>query len=693
MKAAYLAALLGASTGYGHSIGQTVQTSSGQVKGHAASVKSSVSTYLGIPYAEPPVGSLRFMPPKKYNGKSTIDGGSIGFACPANTYFAARGNVLNNYNVNLANLTAQGIASMSQIAQIGGTFSEDCLTLNVWVPSGGESRKAVMIWVHGGSYTSGSTQIPFYDGQHLAAEQDLIIVTINYRLDILGFHGNPESKNYNPGFLDQRMAVEWVKENIAAFGGDTSRITLTGQSAGAAAVDHYAYSWASDPIVSGLIMESGAAGFGEALPPNNAAEWYNVSATLGCGARGSQESSKILSCLQSKPIGELMAAIGSNTFNPSADNITGFPDYPALSKAGKFAKLPVLTGNNDFEAGIYILLNALYNRTNDHDHWVALTDNVFACPAGARANVSASHSLPIWRYRWFGNFPNTRLMTNPDSGAYHCSEIPFVFDTLPTGPGIAANTEAEISIGKYVRGAWAAFVKNPTSGLKTYEGGWPQYSPSEPSLIRLAYNNATGTNVALPQVYDSTCHTTYPISSTSNSKPEGPSKNSTLDVVANAQFDDSRIKNHHDKLLLSRIRTYFNAFTSGDFNGIKDLESDDYNMTDIPISVVRSPKLSWFEQNKGFTNLLTDLEVQAISLYGSSAPGQFAIMEHVVWFRLKIDPPEPAKPNLPPGIKKGDKAGMINIAVLWWNEEGKISHELEYGRLTWEGFDITAFDK
>jgi hypothetical protein len=68
-------------------------------------------------------------------------------------------------------------------------------------------------------------------------------------------------------------------------------------------------------------------------------------------------------------------------------------------------------------------------------------------------------------------------------------------------------------------------------------------------------------------------------------------------------------------------------------------------------------------------------------------------MEHVVWFKLKADPPEAAKPNLPPGIKKGDKAGMINIAVLWWNEAGKITRELEYGRLTWEGFDITAFDK
>ena len=302
-----------------------------------------------------------------------------------------------------------------------------------------------------------------------------------------------------------------MRDNIPAFGGDTSRMILFGQSAGAASVDSYTYSWASDPIVSGFLMESGEAGFGEALPLNNAQGWYNVSATLGCGTNVTANSSEILLCLQSKDIGELLDAIGSNSFGPSADNITGFPDYPALSKAGKFAQLPIVTGNNDFEAGIYIAVDALDNQTHDYTYWEGLTNTTFACPAGARANVSASHGLPTWRYRWFGNFPNTRLLTNSDSGAYHCSEIPFVWNTLPTGVGIPADTEAEISIKAYIQGAWAAFAKNASDGLKTYRGGWPQYSPFEPTLIRLAYNNVTGTNVALPDIYDATCLTTYPI--------------------------------------------------------------------------------------------------------------------------------------------------------------------------------------
>jgi cholinesterase len=307
------------------------------------------------------------------------------------------------------------------------------------------------------------------------------------------------------------MAVEWVRDNIHAFGGDTSRLTLFGQSAGSASVDHYAYSYASDPIVSGFIMESGAAGFGKALPSNNAQAWYSVSDTLGCGTNVTSSYHDILSCLQTKDFKELFAAIGSNSFGPSVDGITGFADYPALSKAGKFAQLPVLTGNNDFETGAYIPLFALNGATQDHQFWVDYANREFACPAGARANVSASHGLPIWRYRWFGNFPNTRLFTNPDSGAWHCSEIAFVWNTLPTGPGIPPDTAVEVSIRGYIQGAWAAFAKAPLTGLTKYRGGWPQYSPFEPSLIRLAYNNVTGTNVASSGIYDEACLTTYPI--------------------------------------------------------------------------------------------------------------------------------------------------------------------------------------
>ncbi|RDL40353.1 Uncharacterized protein BP5553_00332 [Venustampulla echinocandica] len=164
-------------------------------------------------------------------------------------------------------------------------------------------------------------------------------------------------------------------------------------------------------------------------------------------------------------------------------------------------------------------------------------------------------------------------------------------------------------------------------------------------------------------------------------------------MASHPAFDDSRIKHHHDKLLLSRINEYFVAFATGDFNGMNELEAEEFHISDIPLSIVRSPKAAWFEQNKGFSSLMTDVQVQAISLSGSSAPGSFAAMENVVWFTLAIDPPEEAKPNLPPGIKKGERAGMIMMSVIWWNQHGKIIRELEYGKLTWPGFDINAFQR
>ncbi|KIX05616.1 uncharacterized protein Z518_03588 [Rhinocladiella mackenziei CBS 650.93] len=310
------------------------------------------------------------------------------------TSFLPRRNNIYNYNVSLANLTAQGIATVSSVEQVGAIFSEDCLTLNVWVPSGGESGKAVTIWIYGGGYTSGSTQISLYDGQHLAGFEDVIVVSINYRVDILGFFGDPAAENRNPGFLDQRLGVEWIRDNIANFGGDPSHMILFGQSTGAGSVDAYSYAWATNPIVRGFIMQSGTAGFGRPLASDNAKAWYNVTATLGCGTNETSTEPAILSCVQSQEIGDLLAAMGSNSFGPTADNKTAFSDYPTLSRTGQFAQLPILTGNNDFEAGVFVTLGALDNITHNGTYWESFSNGSFAYPTGTRANASVLHDLP-----------------------------------------------------------------------------------------------------------------------------------------------------------------------------------------------------------------------------------------------------------------------------------------------------------
>ncbi|KFY92902.1 hypothetical protein V498_04676 [Pseudogymnoascus sp. VKM F-4517 (FW-2822)] len=156
-------------------------------------------------------------------------------------------------------------------------------------------------------------------------------------------------------------------------------------------------------------------------------------------------------------------------------------------------------------------------------------------------------------------------------------------------------------------------------------------------------------------------------------------------------YDDSRIKDFHDKQLLSKMKEYFLTFVLGDFDGMYDLQSEDFHITDIPLAIVRADRDSWYQANKGFSSLMTDVKVQAISIDGSSKPGKFGIMENVVWFTLAVDPPESAKPGLPPGIKKGDTAGMIMTSLIWWNKDGKVMRDLEYGKLTWPDFDIDAF--
>jgi cholinesterase len=167
--------------------------------------------------------------------------------------------------------------------------------------------------------------------------------------------------------------------------------------------------------------------------------------------------------------------MGSNSFEPTADGTTGFPDYPNLGQSGKLAQLPVLTGNTDFETGVFIALDGLDDVTHDATYRDKFTNTMFSCPAGAHANVSHLHDLQIWRYRWVGNFPKTRLYTNPHSGAYHGSEMPFIYDTLLMGEDIPAGIAPERAKRSYIQGAWAAFAKDPTHGLSKYEGGWPAY--------------------------------------------------------------------------------------------------------------------------------------------------------------------------------------------------------------------------
>lgn len=205
----------------------------------------------------------------------------------------------------------------------------------------------VLVFFHGGRFALGNTNSPFYDGQVLAGEENVVVVTVTYRLNIFGFPGGPETAQ-NLGLRDQRMAVQWVRDNISNFGGDPSRIVIFGQSSGGVAVDYWAYAYREDPIVSGLISHSGnALSFPLNEPERQVSNWYNVTQVLGCGSDGST-----LGCMRTRSWSDILQAASrvpatpggspvrsTPAFYPKADGEAVFPDYGERSRTGQFARL------------------------------------------------------------------------------------------------------------------------------------------------------------------------------------------------------------------------------------------------------------------------------------------------------------------------------------------------------------------
>jgi cholinesterase len=285
-------------------------------------------------------------------------------------------------------------------------------------------------------------------------------------------------------------------------------------------VDFYSYAWASDPIAAGFIPESGTV-FSWGLPNSKASSakaWFNVSATLGCGD-SSSDAATVLSCMRKQNYTAILKAIPTSSgtssilgsFGPTVDDTVVFSNYSQRTPA----KVPMLLGNNNYEAGLFRTEFALDGIFFSDAFWNDFDLQEFTCPAGIRANASVSAGNPTWRYRYFGVFPD--LEVSSEAGTWHAAELPILFDTVPATP---PPTQAEISIANYMRGAWAAFAKDPQHGLSNY--GWPTYNTSHDTLIRLAYNNITGPNLINPYKYDADCVFVNVSSTNSSSSPVLP---------------------------------------------------------------------------------------------------------------------------------------------------------------------------
>lgn len=233
---------------------------------------------------------------------------------------------------------------------ISGSSSEDCLYLNIWAPkveSLGGSKVPVFVYIPGGGFTSGGAH-SFYKipDKLIQSRQDVIFVIMNYRVNVFGFPNSNGLDGKNPGILDQRMVVEWTRDNIAAFGGDPDRITLWGQSAGGSSVDIYSYAWYEDPILSGLIADSGAVGDGYDGTYQGGNFSY-LAGLVGCSGLSDSPSAE-LTCMQNVPSGTLENALStyqisdqepSISFTPVADGTHVFANYTERAMAGQVAQL------------------------------------------------------------------------------------------------------------------------------------------------------------------------------------------------------------------------------------------------------------------------------------------------------------------------------------------------------------------
>ncbi|KAH7934412.1 acetylcholinesterase [Rhipicephalus sanguineus] len=320
------------------------QTTEGRVRGRIVrSLGKTVEEFRGIPYAEPPVGKLRFRPPQpKKPWEGTLDATSGSTGCP---------------QVTIRGVNMQGV-----------TNTEDCLYLNVWVPenaSNADSSRPVLVWIHGGGFSYGSANQALYSAVVLTALTDVLVVSINYRLGILGFLNaySPEAPG-NVGLLDQVMALKWVKRNIEFFGGDPQRVTIFGQSAGSMSVHAHIMSPMSQGLFKRAVLMSGVM-YGIDMwdtVQESVAKGDRVASMAGClnGRNISSDPEGVIDCLRSKSAEELVVAAAESV---SPKMIPFFPTYhdafiprdPMVAiKRGFFSPVEVMAGVTLDEAALLL---------------------------------------------------------------------------------------------------------------------------------------------------------------------------------------------------------------------------------------------------------------------------------------------------------------------------------------------------
>jgi para-nitrobenzyl esterase len=383
-------------------------------------------------------------------------------------------------------------------------MSEDCLTLNIWAPA--SARKApVFFWIHGGALSSGSGSDGLYDGAALAAREDVVVVSGNYRVGALGFLvvDHPDAVA-NCGLLDQVAMLEWVRHNIAAFGGDPGRVTVFGESAGGGSVLSLLAMPRAEGLFHGAIVQSGAT---DLVLSRDAARVVADAFARNAGVDpGDLDALRALPTAavldaQQRSAAEVHSTIGLMPFHPTADGTVLPVAWLDAARAGTSRDVALLLGTtrdemalfDSFDPGLPALDDAgvrrrLDARHPDHDAlldayravspalaggalWSAITtDTAMWMPALRIAEAHAAHQPDTWMYRF------DWTAADPALGACHGVDIPFAFDTFDRDgwDDFVADAAGARRLARAMQGAWAAFARTgePATPLLP---AWPCY--------------------------------------------------------------------------------------------------------------------------------------------------------------------------------------------------------------------------
>jgi para-nitrobenzyl esterase len=455
--------------------------------------RDGVRVFLGVPYAAPPTRELRWQPPQPMHAwRGVREASHVSRVCV-------------------------------QTDDVRPQQSEDCLYANVWAPRTTE-KLPVLVWIHGGAFAMGAGSDEDYDGQKLANAAHAVVVTFNYRVGALGFMAHPAlaralGREVMPslGILDQRAALAWVQRNIGAFGGDSARVTIFGESAGAWSVCVHLAAPKSRGLFARAIMQSGACSDALYFTPEKAnAQGEMVARAVGC------DGTDVVACLHRVPAKTIARVLPFKRglilhpgvwWGPIVDGVE-LPRLPLqMITAGDFARVPLMIGANADEGAIHVAPFATLTRDDvidfvrDSFGEAAIApvlaryqrptpkqalndiigDGIFVCQARRVARAFAQAGVPAYLYHFTRALDDARVH---HLGATHSIELWFMFGNHA---GDIRLSEAEEPLSRLMMQAWGAFARDGDPA--TSELRWPRYTTAADAHLTLDLSPSIGTGL------------------------------------------------------------------------------------------------------------------------------------------------------------------------------------------------------